>query len=107
MFSAPLEWWLSQVAAATPSSDIGPEPRNIQSVSRACTVPSRRCRTAPKLLKIAPWRTSVPTASVGLKPKKITRMGVSSEPPPIPVSPTSTPIRNPLSVNCQVMAYER
>ena len=44
---------------------------------------------------------------VGLKPKKITRMGVSSEPPPIPVSPTSTPIRNPLSVNCQVMAYER
>jgi hypothetical protein len=92
------------VAAATPSSDIGPEPRNIQSVNRACTVPSRRCRIAPKLLKMAPWRTSVPTARVGLKPKKITRIGVNNEPPPIPVSPTSMPIRNPLSVNCQVMA---
>jgi hypothetical protein len=53
---------LSQVADATPSSDIGPEPRNIQNTSRACTVPSRRCRTAPKDLKIAPCRMSVPTA---------------------------------------------
>src|SRR5213076_1390159 len=59
-------------------------------------------RTAPKLLKIAPCRMSVPTASVGLKPKKITRIGVSSEPPPIPVIPTRAPMRKPLSVNCQV-----
>src|SRR5256886_2447703 len=102
MLSAPLEWGLSQVAVTTPSSDIGPEPRNIQNVSRAWTVPSRRCRIAPKLLKTAPWRMSVPTASVGLKPKTITRIGVSSEPPPMPVIPTRAPIRKPLSVNCQV-----
>ena len=75
------------MATATPSSDIGPDPRNIQNVRRAWTVPSRRCLTAPKLLKIAPWRMSVPTASVGLKPKKMTRIGVSSEPPPMPVTP--------------------
>src|SRR5262249_59584153 len=31
-------------------------------------------------------------------------MGVISEPPPIPVSPTSTPISSPVSVNCQVNA---
>jgi hypothetical protein len=37
-----------------------------------------------------------------LKPKKMTRIGVSSEPPPIPVIPTSSPISSPLSVNCQV-----
>ena len=46
----------------------------------------------------------MPTASVGLKPKKMTRIGVSSEPPPMPVTPTSAPIRKPLRVNCQVTA---
>jgi hypothetical protein len=46
---------------------------------------------------------SVPTARVGLNPKTRIRMGVISEPPPIPVSPTSAPIRRPVSVNCQVI----
>ena len=86
----PLPYWFSiQFATSTPTSDIGAEPRNIQNVIRACTVPSLRCRTAPKLLKTAPCRMSVPTASVGLKPKKRIRIGVISDPPPIPVSPTS------------------
>src|SRR5216117_2985580 len=89
-------------ATPTPASDSGPEPRNIHSVSRACTVPSWRWRIAPKLLKIAPWRMSVPTAYVGLKPKRITRIGVISEPPPMPVRPTIEPISRPVSVNCQV-----
>ena len=53
---------LDQVATPTPASESGPEPRNIQSVSRACTVPSRRWRIAPNDLKIAPCRMSVPTA---------------------------------------------
>src|SRR5919199_3800824 len=107
MSSALLERWSSQVATATPSSDIGPEPRNIQKVSRACTVPSRRCRIAPNVLKIAPWRMSVPTAYVGLKPKRMTRIGVRSAPPPMPVRPTRAPISNPVSVNCQVTRLPR
>ena len=63
--------------------------------SRALTVPSRRCRTAPNDLKIAPWRMSVPIAAAGLKSKKKMRIGVISEPPPIPVMPTSRPVMNP------------
>src|SRR5919201_5197108 len=94
---------LIKMAAPTPASESGPDPANIQSVSRACTVPSRRCRTAPNVLKIAPWKMSVPTAYVGLKPKRITRIGVIKEPPPIPVSPTSAPSSSPVSVNCQVI----
>src|SRR5258708_32151117 len=90
------------VATPTPARDGGPEPRTSQSVSRPCTVPSRRWRIAPNDLKIAPCTMSVPTANVGLKPKTITRIGVISEPPPIPVKPTIEPIRRPVSVNCQV-----
>ena len=51
----PLPYWFSiQFASSTPTSDIGAEPRNIQNVIRACTVPSLRCRTAPNDLKTAP-----------------------------------------------------
>jgi hypothetical protein len=32
-----------------------------------------------------------------------TRMGVISEPPPIPVSPTSVPLNSPVRTNCQLM----
>ena len=46
----------------------------------------------------------MPTAYVGLKPKRMTRIGVISEPPPMPVSPTIEPISRPVSVNCQVIA---
>jgi hypothetical protein len=63
---------------------------------------------APTVLKIAPWRMSVPTASVGLKPKTITRIGVISDPPPMPVMPTRAPMSNPVRTNCQVIGfYER
>src|SRR3954465_13556876 len=68
-----------------------------------CTVPSLRCRNAPNVLKIAPWKMSVPTAVVGLKPKRMIRIGVISEPPPTPVRPTIRPRPRPVSVSCQVI----
>ena len=37
----------------------------------------------------------MPIATVGLKPKRKTSIGVISEPPPIPVMPTSTPMNSP------------
>ena len=82
--------------------EAGTEPRAIQKASRACTWPSARCRAAPIVLKMAPCRMSVPTARTTLKSKTSTRMGVISDPPPIPVRPTRIPIRSPVSVNCQV-----
>src|SRR5438270_9560110 len=47
---------------------------------------------------------SVPTATFALKPKSRMRIGVIRDPPPMPVSPTRTPIKRPVSVNCQVMS---
>ena len=97
-----------RVPSATPSSENGALPINIQPESRACTVPRLRCRIAPTVLKIAPWRMSVPTASVGWKPNRMTRIGVISDPPPIPVIPTRVPISRPVRTNCQVtVSYER
>ena len=89
--------------SSTPTSESGIEPRNIQQASRACTVPSIRCRTAPNDLKTAPCRMSVPTATFALKPKSRIRIGVIRLPPPMPVMPTRIPTKRPASVNCQVM----
>src|SRR5215213_1500767 len=44
---------------------------------------------------MAPYVRSVPTAVTGLTPKTTIRSGVMSEPPPIPVRPTSMPTPNP------------
>jgi hypothetical protein len=52
---------------------------------------------------MAPWAMSVPIAVVGLNPRKITMMGVRSEPPPIPVIPTRVPTSRPESASCQLM----
>ena len=90
------------LATSTPTRDRGAEPASIHSASRACTVPSIRWRTAPNDLKTAPCRMSVPTATFALKPKSRIRIGVISEPPPIPVMPTSTPTSNPASENSHV-----
>jgi hypothetical protein len=87
------------VAIATPTSDIGALARNIQPESRACTVPSVRCRIAPTVLNTAPWKMSVPIATLGLNPNTKISSGVISEPPPIPVSPTSVPISRPASAS--------
>src|SRR5688500_4907790 len=73
----------------------GADARSIHPVSRACTVPSWRCRAAPNVLKTAPCRMSVPIATVGLKPNRKTSIGVMREPPPIPVIPTRMPMKRP------------
>ena len=83
------------------ASDAGAEPSSIHIARRAWTWPSWRCRAAPNDLKIAPWRMSVPIATVGLKPKTRISIGVISEPPPMPVIPTSRPISRPASDSFQ------
>ena len=88
-------------------SENGADPSSIQAVSLAWTWPIRRCWTAPNDLKIAPWTMSVPIAIDGLKPKTRTRSGVISEPPPMPVKPTSSPIRSPASESFQSMSRPR
>ncbi len=93
------------LAICTPTSDSGAEPSSIQRASRACTVPSIRWRTAPKDLKTAPCRMSVPTATFASNPKSRMRIGVMSEPPPIPVMPTRIPTSRPASASCQVIAF--
>jgi hypothetical protein len=45
---------------------------------------------------------SVPIAVDGEIPKMKTRMGVMSEPPPIPVMPTRSPVSSPASESCHV-----
>jgi hypothetical protein len=55
-------------------------------------------------LEDAPWRMSVPTATLALKLKRMIRIGVIRLPPPMPVRPTRTPTRSPASESCQVTA---
>jgi hypothetical protein len=55
---------------------------------------------------MAPWRMSVPIATDGLKPKIRTSIGVIKEPPPIPVMPTSKPIRSPATESFQSTTHD-
>src|SRR5262245_38327494 len=111
MSATPTARWSCSVtmrwATWTPTSASGAEPASIQSARCTWTVPSIRCRTAPKDLKIAPWRMSVPTATLASKLKSRIRIGVISEPPPMPVMPTSTPTSSPASENSQVTRAPR
>src|SRR4051794_35127065 len=59
------------------------------------TVPCRKWRQPPTVFVTAPYARSVPTATTGLVPITTIRRGVISEPPPMPVSPTSMPTPNP------------
>src|SRR5262249_35595823 len=93
----------NEFASSTPTSEHGPDPSSNQAASGRLTVPRRRWRTAPKLLKIAPWTRSVPTAGFGSKPKIRISIGVIRLPPPLPRMPTRTPTRKPASTNCQVI----
>ena len=96
--------FLSHHETATPRSENGAEPSSIHAVRRACTCPMRRCWAAPNDLKIAPWTMSVPIAIDGLKPNSSTSSGVISEPPPMPVIPTSRPTRSPARESFQSMS---
>ena len=91
-------------AAHTPTSESGAEPMSIHPASRARTFPIRRCCTALTVLNAAPCAMSVPIAVVGGTPKRKTRSGVISDPPPIPVIPTSSPVRRPRTVYFQSIA---
>src|SRR3954465_11416972 len=59
------------------------------------TVPCRKWRQPPTVFVTAPYARSVPTATTGLVPITTIRSGVMSEPPPMPVSPTSMPTPSP------------
>src|SRR5690349_14764613 len=59
------------------------------------TVFIRKCRQPPTVLLTAEYRMAVPVAVVGWIPTIRMSRGVISEPPPMPVMPTSTPIPNP------------
>src|SRR3954454_7564798 len=59
------------------------------------TVPGRKWRQPPTVFGTAPYARSVPTATTGFVPIATIRRGVISEPPPMPVSPTSMPPPNP------------
>lgn len=50
---------------------------------------------------------SVPTAFTGEIPNTNTRIGVISEPPPTPVSPTRKPTKNPEKVYAKSTGYVR
>ena len=80
---------------------------SIQPARRARTFPIRRCWTALTVLNAAPCAMSVPIAVAGGTPNRNTRIGVISEPPPIPVIPTSRPVRSPTSANFQSIAIRR
>src|SRR5579863_8966795 len=50
---------------------------------------------------------AVPTAVLGASPSKRTRQGTVKLPPPIPVSPTATAIKNPITntIGCRLLLY--
>jgi hypothetical protein len=58
------------------------------------TVPRRRCTAAPIGFIMALATRSLDTAASGGTLKKRTSTGVINAPPPIPVSPTTTPTPN-------------
>lgn len=64
------------------------------------TLPRDWCRAPPAILVMAANHRSVPTAAAGATPNSKTRMGVISEPPPTPVSPTSGPTAKPATALC-------
>ncbi len=60
------------------------------------TEPFQPWIAVPTILVMAVKSRSVPTAVAGWMPKK-SRSGVISDPPPVPVKPTSTPTSRPES----------
>ena len=87
-----------RVASQTPRIENGALPRNIQP-RQACmhrsepAVPHGACGLEDGA--VAPGRFR--SRAIGLNPNTITSSGVISEPPPMPVRPTSPPISRPES----------
>ena len=86
-------WSLSPLACRinTPAKAAGTEPRQSHRTSSQRTVLRRMCTPAPTGFIATAATRSEETAAVGVILKKITRMGVMSAPPPMPVSPTVNP----------------
>ena len=79
----------------TPTSAAGHDPIASHSAMRGNTVPLRKCRKPPTVLVTAAYARSVPTATTGWMPATRMSSGVISEPPPMPVTPTSAPTPRP------------
>ena len=62
-----------------------------------CTVWFAPCTAVPTALVIEAYSRSVPTAAAGGTPNTRTRIGVTSEPPPMPVWPTNRPTKKPVT----------
>ncbi len=91
----------------TPAKAVGIEPTQSHFTSSHRTVPRRMWTPPPTgFMTIAATR-SEDTAVVGLIPKKISRMGVMSAPPPMPVIPTVKPTMTDAVTIAQLMCIPR
>ena len=57
-----------------------------------------KCTTPPKNLEIAAYSKSVPTAICGSTFSSKIKIGVISDPPPTPVTPTQNPTKIPAKI---------
>ena len=93
-------------SSATVSAAAGQLPAASSPAVRQSTEPCARCTTVPNALVIAAKARSVPTATAAGTPK-IVSAGVTSEPPPTPLMPTSTPAARPSMAYSHCMAMSR
>jgi len=84
--------------STTPAIEPGTLPNASQVAVPRSTVRLRRCRQPPTVLVRAPYAMSVPIATTGCVPMTSSSSGVISDPPPIPVRPTSTPTPRPNTI---------
>lgn len=91
----------------TPANAIGIEPMQSHRTRGHRTVRRRICTPPPTGFMIMAATRSDETAAVGLIPKKITRIGVMSALPPIPVIPTMKPTMAPASTMAQSICTVR
>ena len=82
-----------------PMKAAGTEPVAIQSASSLFTFLSWWWRAAPNAFVIAAYTRSVPTAVLAGMPKIEIRIGVMSDPAPIPVKPTRMPTPSPAATS--------
>jgi hypothetical protein len=81
--------------AYEPNSAPDTDPIMSQRTRPVCTVPRRKWMPPPMGFITTAATRSLDTAASGSMPKPITRIGVMSAPPPIPVRPTTKPTIRP------------
>ncbi len=82
---------------STPANAHGTEPTISHLTSEVFTLPRRACTAPPTGFMIRAATRSLETAVSGWTRKMMTRIGVISAPPPIPVRPTTNPTMSPAS----------